>query len=92
MITIPLYIFLFLFFGVVAITTIFFGLIVYHLASGASLTVSSFIVTFFVFVAIASTLYGVWYLLADISWATEVFQITLPTFFGSGDIPEPFVE
>jgi hypothetical protein len=92
MITIPLYIFLFLFFGVVAITAIFFGLIVYHLASGASLTLSSFVVTFFVFATIASTLFGVWYLLGDISWGTEVFQITLPTFFGSGSTPDLFVE
>jgi hypothetical protein len=92
MITIPLYIFLFIFFGVVAITTVFFGLIVYHLASGASLTLSSFVVTFIVFAIIASTLYGTWYLLSDISWGTEVFQITLPTFFGSGGTPEPFID
>ncbi len=92
MITIPLYIFLFLFFGVVAITAIFFGLIVYHLSSGASLTFASFVFTFFVFAVMASTLYGVWYLLGDISWGTEVFQITLPTFFGSSGMPEPFVE
>jgi hypothetical protein len=91
MITIPLYIFLFLFFAVVAIAAIFFCLIVYHLSSGASLTFSSFVVTFFVFAMMASTVYGTWYMLVDISWGTEVFQITLPAFFGSST-PAPFVE
>ena len=92
MITITLYIFLFLFFGVVLITAILFGLILYHLVSGASLTLSSFIFTFFIFAVIAFTLYGVWYLLGDISWRTEVFQITLPAFFGTSGAPAPFVE
>ncbi len=90
MITIPLYIFLFLFLAVVAVCLILFGVIVYHLANGASLTFSSFVFTFFIFCFIAMVLYGTWYLLQDIGWSTEVFELTNPFSGGSG--PTLFVE
>lgn len=90
MITIPLYIFLFTFFAVVIGCAIFFCILVYHLASGASLTLPSFIFTFFILSIMVLVIYGAWFVLQDVDWGHEVFQFFIP-FYG-GDGPTPFVE
>lgn len=90
MITIPLYIFLVLFAVVTIICFIFFGIIVYHLAHGGSLTFTSFAFTSFILCVAILVLWGVWFLLGDISWGTEAFQLSIP-FYGN-DEPTPFFE
>ncbi|HQF57401.1 MAG TPA: hypothetical protein PK831_02775 [Candidatus Magasanikbacteria bacterium] len=72
MFEISLYIFLFIYFGFLAIFFIFSILNFYHIVVTASFTLASFIVSFFVFSLATLILYATWYLLINVDWQTAV--------------------
>ena len=72
MFEVPLYIFLFIYFGLLAIFFIFAMLNFYHIIMTASFTFASFVISFFLFALTILTLYATWYLLLDIDWQTMV--------------------
>lgn len=72
MFEISLYIFLFIYFGFLAIFFIFSMLNFYHIVTTASFTLASFIASFFVFSLATLTLYATWYLLTGVDWQTTV--------------------
>lgn len=72
MFEIPLYIFLFIYFGLMAVCFIFSMVNFYHIVTTASFTMVSFIISFFIFSLTILTLYATWYLLTDINWQTMV--------------------
>lgn len=72
MFEIPLYIFLFIYFGFLFIFFIFSMVNFYHIVSTASFTMESFITTFFIFSLTILTLYFTWYLLSGTNWQTMV--------------------
>lgn len=70
--SLPLYVFLFLFFGFLVIFLIFFFIDIYHLFETNSLTLTSLAVTILVFTISALTLFITWYLLQDVDWKTPI--------------------
>ena len=72
MFEIPLYIFLFIYFGLMVIFFIFSMVNFYHIVTTASFTMTSFIVSFFIFSLTILTLYATWYLLNNTDWQTTV--------------------
>ncbi len=68
----PLYVFLFAFFGFLLIFLIFFFIDIYHLFETSSLTLASLAVTILVFTVSTLTLFIVWYLLQDVNWKTPI--------------------
>ena len=70
--SLPLYVFLFLFFGFLVIFTIFVLVALYRLFETAALTLTSLFVTILVFAVSALTLFAVWYLLQDVNWQTQI--------------------
>lgn len=80
MIDIPLYIFLFMFFIVLAIFAAYYLIIIYHIVHSASFTLETFFMTFFVFACAAFLLYGVADILQVVNWQETVFTIDLGIF------------
>lgn len=72
MFTIPLYIFLFIYFLFLAFFAVLSILNFYHVAVTASFTMASFIVSFFTFTLTILTIYFTWYLLQNIDWRMGV--------------------
>jgi len=72
MLTIPLYSFLFIYFAFLAIFVAFSMMNFYHVVMTASFTLSSFIITFFIFTLTVLTLYFTWTLLTPVDWQTQV--------------------
>jgi hypothetical protein len=72
MVTLPLYIFLFIYFGFLAVFTIFSLINFYHILTTGTFTFNSFVITFFVFALTVLTLYFTYSLLANIDWQTEI--------------------
>lgn len=72
MVSIPLYVFLFIFFGILAILGIFLIINLIHLIQTGSLSFVSFLVTFFILVFIVAILYAAWFLLQNTNWQTLV--------------------
>jgi len=68
----PLYVFLFLFFGFLVIFAIFFLIDLYHLFETSSLTLTSLFITILVMAVSVITLFAVWYLLQDVDWQTQI--------------------
>ena len=71
-ITIPLYIFLFIFFGALLALAIFYIINIAHIIATANLTFVSFVATFIVFSLAAFTLYGTWFFLQSADWQEPV--------------------
>jgi len=78
MLTVPLYIFLFIYLLFLCVFTILSLINLYHIVSTGTFTFVSFIMTFFTFVATVLTLYFTWHLLSGIDW-----QQPLTLFDGS---------
>jgi len=72
MLTLPLYIFLFIYFAFLAIFAIFSLINFYHILTTGTFTLNSFVITFFVFSLTVLTLYFTYSLLNNIDWQTEV--------------------
>lgn len=72
MIEIPLYIFLFIYFALLIVCFIFSLVNFYHIINTASFTMSSFIISFFIFSLTILTLYSTWYLLSGTNWQNIV--------------------
>ncbi len=70
--SIPLYAFLFAFFGFLVIFVIFFFIDLYHIFETSSLTITSLAVTIMIVSISALTLFLVWYLLQDVDWKTAI--------------------
>jgi len=84
MVIIPLYIFLFIFFGALLILSIFGFIGISHLFTTANLSFTSFIVTFIVFALACFTLYGTWSLLQTTDWQLPV-KIFDASWFGGNN-------
>lgn len=82
MLTIPLYIILFIYFGYLAVFVVFSLLNFYHIISTASFTMASFIISFFVFTLTFLTLYFTWQLLLDVDWKMTINLFNLEWFNG----------
>jgi hypothetical protein len=67
-IALPLYIFLFAYFIFLAIFVSFSMINFYHIVATASFTLSSFMISFFVFAITILTLYMTYTLLVDVNW------------------------
>ncbi|MDO9509834.1 MAG: hypothetical protein Q7J14_00935 [Candidatus Magasanikbacteria bacterium] len=72
LINLPLYIFLFLFFGFLVIFLIFLFINLYHIFETSSLTLASLTVVILIFAVSAFTLFTTWYLLQDVNWQTQI--------------------
>jgi len=72
MLTIPLYVFLFIYFAFLAIFAAFSIMNFYHIVMTASFTLSSFVMTFIIFALTVLTLYFTWSLLVDVDWRIPV--------------------
>jgi len=72
MLTIPLYSFLFLYLLFLCVFVIFSIMNFYHIVMTAAFTLSSFIMTFFIFTLTVLTLYFTWQLLLNVDWQTPV--------------------
>lgn len=72
MVSIPLYIFLFIYLFFLSVFLSFIFVDMYHLVSGGSLTFASFLVTFVVLAGSAFTLYATWGMLAGVDWQLPV--------------------
>lgn len=84
MATIPLYIFLFIFFGALLILSIFYIIGISHLIATANLTFASFIITLAVSTFIGVSLYGTWNILRDTNWQRPV-KIFDMAWFGNNN-------
>lgn len=74
MITVPLYVLLFLYFIFLAVFTVFSCINLWHVYSTGNLTFTSFLITLVVGIFTVLILYATWYLLQDVVW-TERFTI-----------------
>jgi len=72
MVTIPLYIILFIYFASVAIIGIFFIINVLHLYHGGAFTLASFIFTIFIFIFTVANLFFTYNLLANTDWQLPI--------------------
>jgi hypothetical protein len=72
MVTIPLYIFLFIFFIALLILAIFYFIDLAHIVATANLTFVSFVVTSIVFILVIAVLYGTWFFLQGTDWQQTI--------------------
>jgi len=70
--TLPLYVFLFAFFGFLLIFAIFYFINIYHLFESNSLTITSLAIIILTFAVSALTIFVLWYLLQDVNWKTAI--------------------
>jgi len=82
MLTIPLYIFLFIYLLFLCVFVIFSIINFYHIVITAAFTLSSFIVTFFIFTLTILTLYFTWQLLLNVNWQIPVTLFNSTWFEG----------
>lgn len=85
MLTVPLYIILFLYFAFLLVFLIFSILNFYHIIMAGSFTLASFIFSFFTFTLAVLTLYFTYYLLADVDWQQALITIDLSIFSSSSN-------
>jgi hypothetical protein len=83
MITIPLYIFLFIYLLFLALFFVFMFINTYHLASGGSLTLASFFVTFLLFMLAVFVLYETWLIIVSTEWRAPVTLFSAAWFVSS---------
>lgn len=83
MVSIPLYIFLFIYLLFLAVFAIFMFINLYHLVASGSLTLTSFFVTFFLLAFAFLVLYSTWQLIQSVDWRTPV-AIFSRSWFGGG--------
>ena len=76
MIEIPLYSLLFVYILFLAIFVVFILIDLYHIIMTASLSMTSFFMTFFVFVTSFLIIYATWYFLQNVDW--RQILITIP--------------
>jgi hypothetical protein len=76
LITIPLYVALFVFWFWAVFSVIFFLLNVYHLAKSASLTFTSFVMTCLIAASVAFILFGSWFLLQETNWQAPIISFS----------------
>jgi hypothetical protein len=81
MITIPLYISLFIYIIFLAIFAIFAIINVYHIIASASFTLASFFMSFLVFSLTILTLYFTANLLVGIDWKTPITVLNAQWFY-----------
>lgn len=85
MFILPLYIFLFIYFIALAIFVAYFLIILYHIIHSASLTLTTFFITFFIFASSALVLYATVELLQDIDWKEPALEVAPDIFDGNFD-------
>lgn len=72
MVTIPLYIFLIIFFLFLIVFGLFFLINIGHLFQTAALTFASVLVAILLISASLLVLWGAWYMLSDVNWQQSV--------------------
>jgi hypothetical protein len=80
MLTIPLYVFLFLYFAFLLVFVIFSILNFYHIVMSDSFTLASFVFSFFIFTLTVLTLYFTYFLLKEMDWRQPLLTIDLSLF------------
>ncbi len=85
-IALPLYLFLFIYFGFLAIFVLFVVINFYHIVSSGVLTVVNFVVTVLIAAVTVFALFGTYQLLKDTDWKQSV------TIFDSSWITNTFPE
>lgn len=80
MLTIPLYVVLFIYFGFLLVFVIFSFFNFYHIVAAGSFTMASFIFSFLIFALTVLTLYFTWQLLLEIDWKTPLITINTSGF------------
>lgn len=86
MITIPLYVFLFLYLAFLCVFLVFSFVHIYHIFATASFTLASFTMTLFIMVLTIYTLYFTFQLLVGLGWTQPVTLFSadwLPGIFGN---------
>ncbi|MDD2758463.1 MAG: hypothetical protein PHD72_03790 [Patescibacteria group bacterium] len=82
MLTLPLYVFLIIYFVFLFFFGLFFLINIAHLYQTAALTVASFIVTLIMLAAIAIIIWATWYLLQNTDWTQTVTLFDSSWFSG----------
>lgn len=72
MVTIPISVFLIIYFIILAILAIFFAVNFFHIVFTGTNTFSSFLTTLFVVASVALILFGTWYFLQNIDWTQTI--------------------
>lgn len=72
MLTIPISVFLIIYFVILVLLAIFFAVNFFHILLTGTTTFSSFVATIFVFAAVALVLFGTWYFLRGIDWSQTI--------------------
>ena len=84
MITVPLSIFIIIYFVLLAIIGVFFIINFFHIILTGTASFSSFIITVFVLAAVALILYGTWYFLQGVDLSQQI-TIWNKAWLGGGD-------
>ncbi len=88
MITLPLYILLFAYFGFLAIFVIFAFINLLHIVRTGSMTMASFVITFICFAATIFTLFATWTLLQGVDWQERALIWDSAWFSGISDFTQ----
>ena len=83
MMDIPLYILLFIYIFFLAFFTVFALINLYHIVMTASLTMTSFFMSFLIFAGSILIVYATWYFLQNIDWQQIMITIPSPNDFFS---------
>ncbi len=79
-ITLPLYILLFIYLAFLVVFVIFSMLNFYHIVITGSFTMASFIFSFFIFTLTVLTLYFTYHLLLEVNWQETLLTLDLSLF------------
>ncbi|MBI2444573.1 MAG: hypothetical protein HYV42_05040 [Candidatus Magasanikbacteria bacterium] len=93
MITLPLYIFLFVYLGFLLFFAVFFAINVGHFSHTGTFTLGSFLATFLLLAATAIILWSTWWLLQGVDWQQPLpiwNNAWLGNVFPSQEIFSPF--
>lgn len=90
MISIPLFIFLFIYLAFLCVFFIFAFIHIYHIFASASFTLASFTVALFTMVVTLYTLYFTFQLLVDVNWTYDVVLFNSAWFSGGPNTNTPF--
>ena len=87
-ITVPLYVFLFIYLLFLTVFVVFTVINLYHIFASASFTLASFAMSFFIFASTVMVFYVTFQLLVDVNWQQTVTLFT--TQWINGPPPNTF--
>jgi len=90
MLSVPLYIFLFVYFFFLLIFAAFSLINILHITQTGSMTLVSFIITFITMALTVGVFYATWWLLKDVDWQTQAVLWNaewIKNLFSNGQFP-----